>query len=132
MRASQPSAAMVLPAKIFTVGMPWLPIEEQRFRVSAAGFEIVWVNNGDSNFTANLDFKASVDLDTIRRFATIIVWLGQGPVDVQVWAKGRRMVGGVLNADPGQRTYDWQKVLDVVNTLKSLHLNADAPALCIS
>ena len=42
------------------------------------------------------------------------------------------MIGGVLNADPGQPTYDWQKVLDVVETLKSLHLNTDAPELTLS
>ena len=132
MRGSQSSAAIGLPATIFTLGMPWLPVEERRFRVSAVGFEIVWVNNGDSTFTANLDPKTRVDLDAIARFATTCVWLGQGPIDVQVWHKGRRMIGGVLNADPGQPTYDWQKVLDVVETLKSFHFNTDAPGLTVS
>jgi hypothetical protein len=130
MRGTQSGSIIGVPAKIFTLGMPWLSIEEQRFRVAAAGFEIVWANDGGSKFTANLDFQACVDLDSIRRFATITVWLGEGPVDVQIWTKGRRIAGGFLNADPGQRTYDWQKVLDVVNTLRAL--NAEAPPLCVS
>jgi hypothetical protein len=130
MRGTRSGTTIGVPAKIFTLGMPWLPIEEQRFRVAGAGFEIVWANAGGSKFTANLDFQACVDLDSIRRFTTVTVWLGEGPVDVQIWAKGHRIAGGVLNADPGQRTYDWQKVLDVVNTLKTL--NAEAPPLCIS
>ena len=43
------------------------------------------------------------------------------------------MVGGVLNADSRQhRGYDWQKVLDIVETLKSLPANASAPWLQLS
>ncbi len=132
MRGSQSNLSISLPGKIYTLGMPWLPFEEQRFRVSATGFEIVWVNNGDSNFTARLDFTARVSLSGIARFASVITWLGQGPVDVQVWVKGHRMVGGVLNADPGDRRYDWRKVLDIIDTLKALNPNTDTPELCVS
>jgi len=42
------------------------------------------------------------------------------------------MVGGVLNADPGQRKYDWRKVLDVVETLDSLHPKTDSDKLHLS
>jgi hypothetical protein len=132
MRGSNGSA-MSLPAKLYFLGMPWLAPREQRFRVAATGFEIVWVTDGDSNFTANLDFGSRTDLDTIGRFATTIIWLGQGPIDVQVWAKGGRLVGGVLNPDTRQHHgYDWQKVLDIVETLKSLPPNASAPWLQLS
>lgn len=132
MRGAPPNLSISLPAKIYTLGMPWLPFEQQRFRVSATGFEIVWVNNGSSKFTARLDFKARVSLREIARFATVITWLGQGPIDVQVWAKGRRMVGGVLNTDPGHLTYDWRKVVDIIDTLKTLNPNTDSPELCVS
>jgi hypothetical protein len=132
MRGSNGSA-MSLPAKLYVLGMPWLPPSDQRFRVAATGFEIVWMNDGDSSFTANLDFASRSDLDTIGRFATTIIWLCQGPIDVQVWAKGGRLVGGVLNADSRQHHgYDWQKVLDIVETLKSLPANASAPWLQLS
>lgn len=132
MRGSGSSLSINLSAKIFTLGMPWLPFEEQRFRVSAIGFEIVWANDGDSKFTASLDFNVRVSLGEIERFATVITWLGHGPVDVQVWVKGARMVGGVLSSDPGQRKYDWRKVIDVVKTLQSLHPRVDTDELYIS
>jgi hypothetical protein len=123
---------MCLPAKIYTLGMPLLRPEQQRFRVAATGFEIVWVNDGDSSFTASLDFGARVDLASIGRFARTLVWMEQGPIDVQVWVKGHRLVGGVLEADPVRQSYDWQKVLDVVETLELLPSDAELPRPCAS
>jgi len=64
-RGAQPGPAISFPAKIYTLGMPWLPFEEQRFRVSATGFEIVWVNNGGSEANARLDFDARVPLNAM-------------------------------------------------------------------
>jgi hypothetical protein len=122
---------MCLPAKIFTLGLPLLRPEHRRFRVAATGFEIVWMNEGDSSFTATLDFEARVDLASIGRFARTLVWMALGPVDVQVWVKGDRLVGGVLQAEPVQ-SYDWRKVLDIVDTLESLPSDAELPRPCAS
>lgn len=132
MRGSTPSAAIGLPAKLFTLGMPWLPFEEQRFRVSATGFEAVWSKNADSRFTASLDLSARVPLVEIHRYATVVTWLSRGPVDVQIWAKGCRIVSGVLSHSSGRQHYDWEKILNVVAMLQSLHGNLDEEALRVS
>jgi hypothetical protein len=77
------------------------------------------------NSKRNWILKTRVPLDAILRFATLITWLAQGPVDVQVWVKGRRMVGGFLNADPNQKKYNWKKIIEIVETLISLSPSSD-------
>jgi len=131
MRGPEASQSITVAAKMFTLGMPFLPMKKQRFRVAATGFEIVWISD-DSKFTAKLDFNARVTLNEIGRFATVITWLGKGAVDVQVWGKGHRLVAGILAFDPGPLTYDWPKVSDIIETLNSLHSQANSDDLKIS
>jgi hypothetical protein len=132
MRGLESRQSISVAAKMFILGMPFLPVENQRFRVAATGFEIVWISDSDSTFTASLDFNARVTLNEIGRFATVITWLKKGSVDVQVWGKGHRLVGGVLAFDPGRLTYDWSKVSDMVETLNSLHSKAETDDLRVS
>lgn len=124
-RGPKSSTSISVPGKVFGLGMPWLPIEQQRLRVSALGFEIVWLNEGDSKFTASLHSDTRVPLDDIHNFATMITWLGAGSIDVQVWVRNKRVLGGTLEADGIQRGADWSKVREIVATLRSLQPRAD-------
>ena len=112
--------------KVFGLGMPWLPKEQQRVRVSAPGFEIVWSIEGQSKFTARLDSETRVPLDDVLNFSTMMAWLGTGVIDVQVWVRNRRFLGGVLEADDVRRGADWDKVREVVATLRGLQPNSDS------
>lgn len=115
-----------LPAQLFTAGLPGWPPEQRRFRVAATDFDIIWTSGGESEFNIELSYEARVDIDRIYRYALVMVWLEKGVVDVQVWVKGARLAGGTLGAKSQNWKYDWQKVLDVLLTLKSLLPNGAA------
>lgn len=125
-RGPKSSAPISVPGKVFSLGMPWLPIEQQRVRVSAPGFEVVWLNEGESRFTASLHAEARVPLDDIHNFATMITWLGAGSIDVQAWVGNTRFLGGTLEADGIRKGADWPKVREIVATLRGLQPRADA------
>jgi hypothetical protein len=125
-RGPKSNTPISIAGKVFGLGMPWIPIEQQRIRVSAPGFEIVLMNEGDSKFTASLHSDTRVPLDDVYNFATMITWLGQGSIDVQVWVQNKRVTGGTLEADGIHNGTDWPKVLEIVATLRGLQPRADA------
>jgi hypothetical protein len=115
-----------VPAQIFMAGLPGLPLERRRFRVAATGFDIVWENGRESKFNIELSYASRVDIERIYRYALVMVWLEKGAVDVQVWVNGTRLAGGTLVTESQNWVYDWQKILDVLATLKSLLPNGAA------
>jgi hypothetical protein len=131
-RGPNSNTLLSVPGKIFTLGMPWIPAAQQRFRVAATGFEVIWMNEGESKFTASLLADARVPLSEISRFVTVITWLGLGPVDVQVWVGNRRLVGGVLNSDDDRQNPNWSRMRDIVETLRSLQPLSGSVELCAS
>jgi hypothetical protein len=130
-RGPKSTRPISLPGKVFGLGMPWLPKEQQRVRVSAPGFEMVWSIEGQSKFTASLHSENRVPLDEILNFSTMMAWLGTGAIDVQVWVRNRRLLGGMLEADDVRRGADWDKVREIVETLRGLQPNSD-PTLTVS
>lgn len=130
-RGPKSKASISVPGKIFGPGMPWLPLEQQRLRVSAPNFEIVWSKQGESKFTASLHAETRVLLDEIYNFSTIMTWLGAGAIDVQVWFRNRRFLGGTLEADGNRKGSDWIKVREIVETLRGLQPKTD-PTLTVS
>lgn len=130
MRGPRSGQSMQVQAKVYTLGMPFLPKSQQRSRVAAPGFEIIVGTDEDSKFTAKLDINSQVPLGEVRRFAAVMTWLRDGPIDLQIWALGRRVMGSVLTGDTGPMRHDWRKILDVVDTLSSLSSSpADPPSL---
>jgi hypothetical protein len=131
LRGPLPGSSISLPAQLFTAGLPGLPIEQRRFRLATAGFDFVWTNGGESKFNIELNYESRVNIDQIYRHALMMVWLEKGAVDVQIWVKGTRVAGGTIRPEAQNWEYDWQKVLDVLETLKSLLPNG-APTFELS
>lgn len=56
----------------------------------------------------------------------MITWLGEGSIDVQVWVRNKRVLGGTLEAGGIDKGADWPKVREIVATLRGLQPRVDA------
>jgi hypothetical protein len=104
------------PGALFSAGMTWLAIAEQKVRVSAGPLELIISGSGKAtaNWSAPLDVQRS--LDELERDATLRSWMDGSALELTLWAEA-----GIL--DPfeirfhSQSETNWSEVLYAIRAL---------------
>ncbi len=107
---------------LFSPGMPWLPEEEQRLRVSAGPFEILLGISGEANFTWEMPLDQPLDVTELNRHLAFRTWASEAPVVVELWVNGTRLTTAEMTPDPkavGQSAY-WKPLRSAFNDIMSL------------
>ena len=112
--------AIVLKGHAYGMGLPGIPADQKRVRFSAGFIEMLWVPGGQSEFSAHLDGGDRHDLATIEDYVVLNEWLDAGPVDLQVWTKGRRAIGGTVNCTESSLGLDRPKLSSALRLLRSI------------
>lgn len=119
LRGASPEGVISFPGKVYMVGAPILANESRRFRFSAPGVEIVWSPDGYSKFDLKLDYHRSFSLSELEKLTLAMCWAEKGPFDVQVWSRGRRIVGGTINDEKVDQAgkANWEKLFKILRML---------------
>ena len=70
--------------------------------------------------SAHLDGDEKHSLATIEDYVALNEWLEEGPVEMQVWAEGRRVIGRTVNRGNSSLTFDWRSLSSALRLLRSL------------
>ena len=97
-----------------------LPDEHFKTRFRSPVLDIVWAWSGSSAITGNIDTAALLDPSTLEAMARIAGWGGQGPVDVQVYARDQRIMAALANIAGTEDQANWSYLADLVGTLAKL------------
>lgn len=121
LRGPQSKKPISLPAKIYALGEPILPRQQSRIRVSARGLELMWSVEGPSKLSLRIERDRVQPLQDVENIATLMHWAEQGLVEVQIWTEKGRILAGTLNVPPAaEPTFQWVKLIDVIDTLRTL------------
>jgi hypothetical protein len=120
LRGGKPRETMSVTCEVYVVGEPILVAARRRFRFSGAGIEVIWSVDGHSKFTFNFNLNSRGSLVELDRLATVMHWHAVGPIDLQVWAFGRRALAGVLSEADPQPPASWEKIKKISRMLLSL------------
>jgi hypothetical protein len=114
-----------LKGQVFTLGEPLLPREEKRIRFSAEFLEMVLATTNAmevKSFNARIHPDSKRTLHTLESFAAMNDCCQTGTqVDLQVWARGHRVIGGImsLNDKPLGRV-SWGRLAAALRKLRGL------------
>jgi hypothetical protein len=120
LRSHVSSRPIVLAGKVYGANFPGLPREQKRLRFSASVLEILWGPGEGSECSARLGTSEKQDLATIENFVTLNEWFDAGPIDLQVWYKGRRVIGGITRLQESELAADWPKLGMAMRLLRSI------------
>lgn len=118
MRSPHAMEQIVCSGQVFTTGFPGRPVSEQAFRFSTETIEMIWTPGKKWSFEVDLDWKKYTGLSVIEDFAKLNTWADRGPVDVQVWTNGKRMLAGTLKLQGAPLGKEGTQVLAAVKLLR--------------
>jgi hypothetical protein len=115
----------VLKGQVFALGKPIVPRKEMRVRFSAEFLELVVVPNGGletKGVSARIDPNSKKTLHTLEAFAALNECRETGvKVDLQVWARGSRIIGGTVSLnDNSIGRADWGRLTAAMRKLRGL------------
>ncbi|NUB08591.1 hypothetical protein FW320_20715 [Azospirillum sp. Vi22] len=120
LRSPISSRAIVLHGHAYGIGLPSVPDHQKRIRFSAGFMEILYGLDGKAEFNIHLDGGDKHSLATIEDCSMLNEWLTAGPVDLQVWAEGKRVVGGTVNCGDSPPQLNWSKLSSTLRLLRSI------------
>lgn len=123
-----------LEGEMLAPSFPDLPAEYFRYRIRADILDLIWAPNDlkaqAAKATATPDDQLSIEAMAIR--LTLVRMLGRGPIDVQVRARGRILLGLDCKIDMG----DWpawaDRMADAVKVLQTVTSGDPPPGLTLS
>jgi hypothetical protein len=120
LRSPASSRTIDLPGHVYGGVIPGVPDEKKRLRFSAGFFELLWQPVGDSEFRTNLDGQDKHDLATIDDYCVLNELLAAGPIDLQIWSKGKRLIVGTLRHKDMQTDRVWKTLASALRLLRSI------------
>ena len=116
-RSSTTSEWSSLAGQVYGLGIPDLPIEEQRVRFSTELFDIIYAENGKAKCTLEFDSDQKRTLHTLATFATLMEGAGAVPMEVQLWVDRARFGSGTMSVDRPDLNINWKLVSAIMRTL---------------
>ena len=120
LRGSNSSTPIILNGDVYVPGIPNLPLDKRRIRYAADFLEIMWT--GDRGYVPRItvDGEEKKPLVSIEKFATLAAWTHVGPVDLQIWINGNRVVGANLDVNQWDKHTDWSRLSQICQLLLSI------------
>jgi hypothetical protein len=117
-RGANDTEALIEIADVYPLNMPDVPKEKKRIRFATETMEIVYTSDGRTTVSSSLDYTKKYHLPSIRNFARIVMQESDRQLDVQIWAKGQRIMAGRLTvADVTPDMTNWQGVFNLTAIL---------------
>lgn len=117
-----------LKGQVFVLGEPVLSEGERRIRFSAEFFELVTSTAPEmKSFNARIDPDSKKTLYTLEAFAALNDWCQKGvQVDLQVWARGQRVITGTmsLRSEPSGKM-SWERLAMAMRKLRRLLVGSE-------
>jgi hypothetical protein len=113
-----------LKGQVFALGEPLLAREERRLRFSAEFLEMVVATTSleMKTFNARIDPDSKRTLHTLEAFAALKDSCQTGiKVDLQIWARGCRVIGGTVSpTDSSPGSVSWERLAIAMRKLRGL------------
>jgi hypothetical protein len=106
-----------LAGQVYGLGIPGLPIKEQRVRFSTELFDIIYAENGKAKCKLEFDGDQKRTLHTLATFVSLMEGAGGVPMDVQLWVDRVRFVSGTMSVDRPGLNINWKLVSAVMRIL---------------
>jgi hypothetical protein len=112
---------MSVPAKIYSFATPNMSDEDKALRFGAKIFDLVCIGRAKTiKFKSTFNFDAQSDLVSLWRYCTLRAWMAEGATDVQVWARGKRMLAGTLTPDQPHNKNKWKEMSSALSLLRRI------------
>ncbi|WID97450.1 hypothetical protein QO058_04055 [Bosea vestrisii] len=89
-------------------------------RFSASFIDLIWSDGIRSDFRANISVTKKYEIATIETFITLMNWCEKGPVDLQIWFKGKRAVSDELNNLLLTTEWEWKPLASALHLLRTI------------
>lgn len=132
LRGPDVSSQISIEAQVFVADLPDSAERKTRFRFSAEYIDVIWSGSGSGRCDLSLDHDRKMDLQTIQEYATIHSWGHMGPVEVQIWFKGSRVLSGTTEMEQGKQYDGWPKIRDITTTLRQICSPSDERIIRLS
>lgn len=125
--------AVTLEGRLYSTGMHHIDERFAVIRISTQFIEMLWRLHGSSQFDITFRPDKVICIREISGCAVVLQWFRRGPVDIQVWFNGNRLLAGMMNvSDPsaiGDSTF-LQKISEFIVEMFGGDINVSPRALC--
>ncbi|MBN9464647.1 hypothetical protein [Brevundimonas sp.] len=105
------------PGGVFTAGMDWLALEEQKVRVVAGPIEILLSKGTDVSAKWSAPLEAARTLDDLERDARFRSWMDGSTIDLDIWTDKGEMPSGQIRFGTSDDQEPW---IDIVEAIQAL------------
>lgn len=105
---------------VFSAGMNWLPIEQQKFRIAAGPLEMLITRGGNvtASWKANPDAPRS--LDDLERDARFRSMMDGSTIDIDIWSERGTMPANDIKFDSSEDPEGWVEILEAIQTFSRI------------
>ncbi|MBY6264209.1 hypothetical protein EI613_20130 [Azospirillum sp. 412522] len=125
LRSTASARTIVQQGHAYGIGLPGIPDHQKRIRFSAGFVEVLCALDGHAEFTAHLNSREKHKLTTLEDYAALNEWLKAGPVNLQVWTNGKRVIASTLNNRTDNTGIDWPNFSSALRLLRLIAGNQD-------
>ena len=115
-RLRGPRGAAAYPGNVYAFSTPDMPDEQRRLRFSTQFLHLISAfkqEKLDFKLLANFDDK--LDLVGLSEFSSIRNLMSVGPIDVQVWSGGQRVLAGALKSGIAKSAEHYEQLQKIVS-----------------
>lgn len=118
LRGPAGARTIVLKGHAYGIGLPGISDFQKRIRFSAGFLELICGQDGQADFTAHLDVCNKHELATLEDYTALNEWLTTGPVGLQVWTNGKRVIAGTLKNSVDSSGINWRNLSSALSLLR--------------
>ncbi|WP_332771787.1 hypothetical protein [Phenylobacterium sp.] len=108
-----------LDGQVFVPGIPNLPDNLKKVRIRAQFVDLVVRANGECHLRANIDPEQPLSIEVVDKVAAVWSWLDEGALEVQVWARGRRLMNSRIGMERNPDARYWRRLREATGGLLS-------------
>ena len=101
---------------VFSAGMDWLPIEEQKFRIAAGPLELLISGTGRVTTTWETQLDAPRSLEDLERDARFLSMMDGSTIDMELWSERGTMPATDIKFDSSEDSEQWSKIVEAIQT----------------
>ncbi|WFU04503.1 hypothetical protein QA648_27360 (plasmid) [Rhizobium sp. CB3171] len=115
-RDSNGSPPVIMSAEVYSSGLARYAECLGRLRFAAPFFDILWSPQTGMQFTAKIDPEKAAPISEIENYAICRTWMAKGDLDVQIWARGSKILAGAFEEKIENPRY-WEKLAKICGEL---------------
>jgi hypothetical protein len=105
---------------VFSAGMDWLPIEQQKFRIAAGPLELLITRAGTVTAKWQAPLDASRSLDDLERDARFRSMMDGSTIDMDICSERGTMPASNIKFDSTEDSERWGEILEAIQTFSRI------------